>query len=270
MVLGAWMRVLRTPHKRALFRIADLAKSQARMIVYHALIETGMGSALRTWRTPGELSRAFGLEETVLLAGLLDMGVSLGDLARRGGRYRLRGPMAGVLEKGNPIADYIREQAQYHADVAMRIGTYLQGGEKGDYLSRLGDIIAGSSRLSEPFIRAFIHHVLAGSGPHNILEIGCGAGAYLKYYLQANPANRGVGVERDEKAVRVAREQVKADGIDGRFGVEHADILLHDSLPQASFDLATSYSNVYYFSRDDRMRLVQPQDIGNTLASRHG
>lgn len=61
MIPATLLALLRTRHKRAQLRIMSLMKAQARMVVYHALIETGLGVMLREWTTPDKAAESLGL-----------------------------------------------------------------------------------------------------------------------------------------------------------------------------------------------------------------
>jgi cyclopropane fatty-acyl-phospholipid synthase-like methyltransferase len=88
-----------------------------------------------------------------------------------------------------------------------------------------------------------------------ILEIGCGAGEYLKYYVDINRNNTGTAIDIDTSAVEIARGKLKENNIENNFTVLHDDILKAETVKDMRFDLVTSYSNMHYFSDDEKRRL---------------
>ncbi|MBN1532045.1 MAG: class I SAM-dependent methyltransferase [Spirochaetes bacterium] len=240
---------------RAQLKMAEIMRLQGSLIFYHGALETGLCTALSAPSTLDELAGALRVANRQLLSSLLDLGISIGEISIKNGRYRLKGPTARALGHNTPLAELLRETVLYHADVARRIGTYLTRNEKGDYLKDFGGVIAESSRVTEPLIRAFIHQTVKKNAPLEILEIGCGAGEYLKYYGEINRDNGGIAVEIDAAAAAKARKRTAELGIDENFTVIHDSILETEALRDRTFDLVTSFSNIYYFSGEQRMRL---------------
>lgn len=257
MIFHTAMNLLTTRDLPAQLKMAGIMKHEGRRIFYHAGIETGMFRSLARPSTFDELARECGIADRQLLSSLLDLGRSLGELSCRKGNYRLKGAMAKALGRSVPLAELIRETVRYHGDVACRLSQYLLNGEKGDYLKEFGGVIAESSRLTEPLIRAFIYHTVRKSVPLSILEFGCGAGEYLKYYVDINGKNGGLAIDIDASAVEIARRRIRENGIEGNFTARRESILNAGSWRGESFDLVTSYSNIYYFSDEERMRLFE-------------
>ncbi len=257
MIFRSIKNLLASKDFRAQLKTFQIMKTAGGLIFYHAGIETGLFGLLSEPATPGELALRANIQDTELLSSLLELGRSLGELSCSKGTYRLKGPMSKALAHNVPLRELVRETVRYHGDVARRIGEYLAGGTKGDYLKEFGGVIAESSRLTEPLIRAFIYHTVKKSASLSILEIGCGAGEYLKYYVDINRDNGGVAIEIDPSAAGIAQGKLKEHGIEGNFRVMQGNILDDNTLKEDSFDLVTSYSNVYYFSDDDRMRVFR-------------
>lgn len=232
--------------------VARFMKHQGRLIFYHAGLNIGLFHELTRPATLEVLADTLGIADRQLLSSLLDLGCALDEVALRKGAYRLTGATAKALGRNAPLAAMVRETVGYHGDVAQRLDAFLTRGERGEYLQRYGGIIAVSSRVTEPLIRGFIYGAVPPGRPLRILEIGCGAGEYLRYYVDINGANRGLAVDRDAAAVALAREAVRARGLDRQFTVRQENILHATGLAAGSFDLATSYSNIYYFSEAER------------------
>ncbi|MCU0847050.1 MAG: methyltransferase domain-containing protein [Spirochaetes bacterium] len=234
-----------------------LMKSEARLMFYYGGLETGLFRLLRRSSTHSEISKELKIRNGVLLESLLSLGRSLGDLSLKNGRYSLKGGVSRALAAEEPIADLVREIIIYHTEVARNLKTHMKKGSRGKYLENLGGVIAGSSRISEFLIKSYIDREIKSSETRRILEIGCGSGEYLKYYCAINPGNSGIAVERDRSASVIAARSLSKNGIADRFRVLNQDFLKTNSLEKESFDIATSYSNVYYFSNENRLKFFR-------------
>ncbi|MCP4135553.1 MAG: methyltransferase domain-containing protein [bacterium] len=239
----------------AQFKMAGIMKLEGSLIFYHAGIETGLFKTLAEPATLEELANRLNISNKQLLSSLLDLGCSVKEIACRNGKYRLKGAMAKALVNNVPIAELLRETVQYHGDVACRLDTYLLKNKKGNYLKDFGGVIAESSRLAEPLIKAFIYRTIKKSTPLTILEFGCGSGEYLRHYVDINRNNSGAAIDKDASAVAIAREKTKENNIENNFTVMQDNIIKPETLKGKSFDLITSYSNIYYFSDDERKKL---------------
>lgn len=92
--------------------------------------------------------------------------------------------------------------------------------------------LSGAMRLVQPargyragadaILLAAAVEALAGA---ELLEAGCGAGAALIAAATGLPEVRFVGVERDEAALALARENVRLNGLEGRVEIVEGDAL---------------------------------------------
>jgi len=232
--------------------MVGVMKHEGRLMLYHAGLATGLFKVLDAPSTLDEIARATGIPNTRLLSSLLDLGCSLGEISRKKEKYGLKGAMAKALVHNRPLAELVRETVQYHGDVASRLGDYLRKGTGGDYLEKFGGVIAESSRLTEPLIKAFIYGELKKSEPHSILEIGCGSGEYLKYYVDIDGGNSGMAIDIDAGAVKIARGKLAEHRIEKNFIVEKDDIRKTSMTGNKTFDIITSYSNMHYFTDGEK------------------
>ena len=239
----------------AQFKTFEIMKLEGSLIFYHAGIETGLFKILAKPSTLEQLARGSNIANKQLLSSLLDLGCSVKEISCKNGRYRLKGSMAKALANNVPLAELIRETVQYHADVAQQLVSYLIENKKGDYLKDFGGVIAESSRIMEPFIKAFIYHTVKKSTPLTILEFGCGSGEYLKYYVDINRNNKGIAIDIDASAAAIARKKIKENNIEDNFIAMQDNINKPETIRGKTFDLVTSYSNIYYFSDDERNKL---------------
>jgi 4-hydroxy-2,2'-bipyrrole-5-carbaldehyde O-methyltransferase len=257
MIFQSLKNLITSGDKRAMLKTMEIMDLQGRLIFYNAGLETGLLKLLETPSSLEQIARKLKIANRQLLSSLLDLGCSLKELSCKNGLYSLKGPMAKALIRNAPIAAMILETVRCHADIALRLDAYLRKNRKGDYLKDLGGIIAESSRILEPMIRAFIYHTVKRNRPLSILEFGCGAGEYLKYYVDINRKNGGMAIDLDASVVTIAQKNLKKNNIEENFSVMRDNILKPKSLKGQTFDLVTSYSNMHYFSGDERLRLFR-------------
>jgi SAM-dependent methyltransferase len=255
MIFRSIKNLISSKDLNAQLKTFSIMKLEGGLIFYHTAIQTGLLKILAKPSTLDELAIELKIINKQLLSPLLDLGCSIGEISCRNGKYSLRGSMARALAGNLPLAELIRETVQFHADIARRLDTYLLQNTKGDYLKEFGGIIAESSRILEPFIKAFIYHTVKKSDTLSILELGCGAGEYLKYYVDINRNNTGVAIDIDDSAVEVARKKIAENNIGENFSVVRDNMLKAETLKNQKFDLVTSYSNMHYFSEDERRML---------------
>lgn len=257
---------LAMPHKLALVRLQGLVKSQARLLLFSSLLESGVAEALGDWRSFDELARTTGTTRPDYLRHVLRLGESLGGIEARGDRYRLKGRIlrAAIAPDGGYLGFLLREFAHYHARLLRELPAQIAGGPAPDYLSEYGDLVAGASRVVEPFIEAYVDRIAAGSRALRILEIGCGSGVYLRRYAACHPEHHGIAIDLDAAVAQEARRNTEAWGIADRFDVLHADMRKPPPELDGPFDLVTSFQNVYYFDDEERRALFR--DVRARLA----
>ncbi|TFH40743.1 MAG: class I SAM-dependent methyltransferase, partial [Chrysiogenales bacterium] len=240
MILQTIKQLMTAGDKCAQFKALQMMKPVGRLIFYNGAIDSGLLELLTTPSTFEQIADTLNIKNRPLLSSLLDLGCVLDELSCKKNHYHIKGAMAKAMTRDTPIADLMRETVHYHADVALRMNSYLKKNKKGDYLKDLGGVIAGSSRIGEPLIKSFINHTIKKSTPLTILECGCGSGEYLKYYVDINRKNSGIAIDKDASAVKIARQSIKKNNIETNFTVLHDDIAIPRKIKGASFDLVTS------------------------------
>jgi len=245
----------------------EIMKIEGSLIFYHTGIETGLFKILIKPSSLEELAFKLNIKNTQLLSSFLDLGCSLKEISYRNNKYRLKGAMAQALVDNIPIIELVREIVQYHADVAQRLKSFFFNNKKGYYLNEFGGVIAESSRILEPMIKGFIYYTIKKTTPLRILEIGCGAGEYLKYYIDINKNNSGVGIDIDSSAVEIAKTKIKENNIDKNFIIIQDNIIELKQIHNMTFDLVTSFSNMHYFSDDEKIKMF---DIIYKLLNNNG
>lgn len=255
MIFRSIKNLLLSKDLSAQLKIFGIMKFEGSLIFYHAGIQTGLFKILSKPLTFEQLALSLKISNRQLLSSLLDLGCSLKELKLRDGKYQLKGSMAHAFVDNTPLTEIIRETVLYHADIASRLDTYLLKNEKGDYLKDFGGIIAESSRILEPMIKACIYHCIKKRDQLTILEFGCGSGEYLKYYVDINKNNSGMAIDIDASAVAIAQKKLKENNIEANFTVIQDNMMNPEIIKDKTFDLITSFSNMHYFSDDDRIKL---------------
>ncbi len=251
------VRLLAVPDKLAMLGLARGMSAQMQLVTASALLRCGAMQHLQTPRTLDELSAATGIDEHEILRHLLDLGVRQRLLRCRGGRYSARSRLARCVARAadGPVASMLQEVTTYHHEVFDRLPDRLRGQPPRDYLDRYGELVARSSRIMAPWIHGFMSGVVGREQGRTILELGCGSGAYLKFYGDLHAEHRGVGLDLDPGVVAAARQLVADAGLEDRFSVQQGDMRDAQSWPGGRFDVVTAHQNVYYFDAAERTAL---------------
>jgi SAM-dependent methyltransferase len=151
-------------------------------------------------------------------------------------------------------AAFVEELAYLHNALITQAPERMRNG----HFFTLGDqnarMIARSSRLVEPFICEALAAVLPKHGPVKLLEIGCGAAAYIRSAALRNPELTALGIELQAEAAALATENIANWGLASRVSIEIGDIRKRST--DATFDLATLHQNIYYFPVVERADLL--------------
>jgi SAM-dependent methyltransferase len=189
------------------------------------------------------------------LAAWLAVGVRLGELARDGEGYRLRGRLARTL--ADPEHDaalaLVESAIAHHARVLFEAPSLLASGRRLSVADLDGERVARVSRLSEPLLREAIDEVVPASGALRLLEVGCGDGTHLHHALERNPELTALAVEIDPAVAERARANLAAWGLAERAEVVARDVRALDS--GRRFDFLTLHQNIYYFPLAERTPL---------------
>jgi hypothetical protein len=60
-----------------------------------------------------------------------------------------------------------------YSDASRHAADRLQGGELGDDLEKMGDLVARFSKTAEPIMKDFFSGIVAGKNPMRIMDVGC-------------------------------------------------------------------------------------------------
>ncbi|RIK93890.1 MAG: SAM-dependent methyltransferase [Proteobacteria bacterium] len=230
-------------------RVAFLAGAGGANVLPHL---AGAGATL------DEVAKALGIPDEAhdALASWLRIGVQLGDLRERGGRYALRSRLArtladprhaavlGIVEQQGGLYHRVIREAPYR----LRVGAKLALGDVD------GELVARASKILEPLVCEAVDERVPVRGAFRLLEVGCGSAVYVRRAAQRNPALTALALDVDPAVVDQAREDIAAWGLEGRIAVACADVMAHASEPV--FDLVTLHNCIYYFPLEQREPLL--------------
>jgi 4-hydroxy-2,2'-bipyrrole-5-carbaldehyde O-methyltransferase len=225
-----------------------------RMHFLYAALESGLLQALKTGSTREALIEKLGVQRLELLDALLDMGLSLKELALRNGLFSLKGKRSKVLasQNGDALAAVVQANVTYYNAAYRHLADRMRGGALGDDLSDIGETVARFSKIGEPILNGFIKSLVPSSRPFRILDVGCGSGFVLKTAWQTNSKAGGTGIDTDEKVAAQARSNLEKWGLQDRFNILDGDIRHHTDTLQDGFDLICAFNLIYYISLEKR------------------
>lgn len=239
--------------------IAD-SRRLVRACYLSSAAEAGLLRLLGNEPTPAELAVECGADRIDRLEAWLAVGVELGELARRGNRYKVVGRRARALRDGDPLLT-----AHYRSMLEYQVGPYRElrellsqapGAGRGD-LGTHARTIAEVSLAAEPFVVPFLQSAVATSTPASALDVGCGTGVYLRALLEADPLIRVEGIELSPEVAAATAAGLVADGLADRARVRSGDVREMDPRTSGPFGLVTLCNNIYYFARDERLELYR-------------
>ncbi|MBS2534577.1 class I SAM-dependent methyltransferase [Catenulispora sp. NF23] len=187
----------------------------------------------------------------------LDIGVRLGDLAWFDDTYRLRSRTAKALARPGrePVAAALEEVLRFHLPVLMEAPQMLREGRKLSLSDQDGQVIARSTRVVEPFVEEAVRRTLDRDRPLRLLEVGCGAGTYVRLAAQLNPRLTALAIDLQDEVAAEAAENMAVWGLAGRVETRQGDLRTLTVEPQ--FDLVTLHNNIYYFPPGDRVDVLR-------------
>ncbi len=257
MKLSTTASMIRSGQSSLMFGLLRTSKEFYRACFVSAAASEGVYAAFDGGRTTiGRLSQKLGIDNRDGLRAWLDLGVSLGELSRTGEEYRISGKLSrALLDPANDgYAAMLEEIVRHHSHYVLETPAKLR--ERALFpFDSAGELVARSSRISEPFIFEAVDGVVPQRGAFDILEVGCGSGTYIRYSCKRNPDLRVVGLELQEKVAEGARKHLREWGLEGRAVVEHCDVRKYRTDKQ--FDLVTLHQNIYYFTPADRAALCR-------------
>ncbi|MCB2228928.1 MAG: methyltransferase domain-containing protein [Desulfarculaceae bacterium] len=205
-----------------------------------------------------ELAARLGVARPELLQALLEVGTATKEVALKEGRYSLKGKRSRAVAnpKGDVVAAMIQANVSYYCDAYRLAADRLAGGELGDDLEEIGELVARFSKGIEPIVRDFIKAIATGKQSLRILDVGCGSAFFLQSAYQVNPKATGVGLDLDPAVAAQAQRNLVDWGLEDRFVVIQGDIRQPPPEAAGPFDLINMSSMLYYFAPDERRELL--------------
>ena len=147
-----------------------------------------------------------GIKRPDLLDALLDVGLATKELGLKNQHFFIRGKRSKTIMRagGDMLAALLQANITYYSDAYRQMAKRLHGGELGDDLESIGDLVARFSKIGEPILKNFLAPLAAGKQPMRVLDVGCGSGAFLQSIHDANKSATGFGLDIDAAAERQA------------------------------------------------------------------
>ena len=250
------VRALTVLDSRSLVRTLFLASAVRFELIGH----------LGTDRSADELAELSGSRRPDRLRAWLQVGVDLGELRRRGDRYRVAGRRARALADGDEfLAAHYRSMLDYQVGPYAELDMLLRGDPDWgrDDLDRYAEDIAQVSMAATPFVSSMVRRTLTELRPARVLDVGCGSGIYARVVLDSDPSARVDGVDLAENVIVAARRELAEAGYGTRAQLHVGDI--REWLPRSEvrFDLVMLLNNIYYFDRARRQEIYR--QLGTSL-----
>jgi SAM-dependent methyltransferase len=254
--LFSFLRILKMP---GLFPIIKDWQALVRMHFIFAAYESGLLKALAIPCDRQTLIENLDVKRPALLDALLDVGLATKELGMKNQLFFVRGKRSRAImsTRGDMLAAMIQANLTYYSDAYRHAADRLQGGELGDDLEKMGDLVARFSKIGEPIIKDFLSGIVAGKNPMRIMDVGCGSGVFLHSAHSANRSATGFGLDIDETVVRQAKDNIVEWGLKDSFSILQGDIRHPPEEIVGPFDLITLFNILYYFDDEDRIGLLQ-------------
>jgi 2-polyprenyl-3-methyl-5-hydroxy-6-metoxy-1,4-benzoquinol methylase len=251
--------VLHTMKIPGLFQIIKDWQSFLRMHFIYAAIESGLLEALGKPSSREDLIQKLNVTRPEILDALLDVGLSIKELAYKNGSYSITGKRSKAItgKEGDMLAAMIQANITYYSSVYRNAADRMRGATLGNDLEKIGDLVARFSKIAEPFIKHFIKDIVTGKDSMRILDVGCGSGIFLQTIFKANHAAGGIGIDMDEVVVNQAKKNMEKWGLNDNFRIIEGDIRVSPDSLEGPFDLITLFNILYYFPSKERIDLLR-------------
>jgi SAM-dependent methyltransferase len=231
------------------------SRSLVRSLFLSSAVRLEIIGHLASERSADELVRLIGSSRPDRLEAWLQVGVDLGELRHRGGRYRATGHRARALaDRDEFLTAHYRSMLDYQTGPYAELGALLHDEQESGRtdLDRYADDIAQVSLAAAPFVGAMVNRTVTELHPDRVLDVGCGSGVYAKVVLDADPSVRVDGVDVAEGVIMAARNALLEAGYGARVRLHVGDIRSWLPRSGAQFDLVMLLNNIYYFDRARR------------------
>lgn len=259
MLLKPLIRLFREGRLSIMAGVTSDLKSFYRLSYLAAAGQSGLLNCLASGpATLAFLAQFYAIDERgrEALVAWLQMGVRLQLLSLGPRGYALRGLARKLARPENDaVLALAQEVVGLHHQLITATIPKLRDHGLWSLADQDGELIARSSRVLEPFQSEIIKSMVPDHGAVRLLEIGCGSGVYLRHAAERNPSLTAVGLELQPAVAEMARANLGRWGLDSRVEIETGDI--REMSPEAPFDIATLYNNIYYFPVAERVALLR-------------
>jgi len=251
--------VLRTMKIPGLFPIIKDWQSFLRMHFIYAAIESGLFEALGNPSSREDLIQKLNVKRPEILDALLDVGLSIKELAYKNGLYGITGKRSKAItaKEGDMLAAMIEANITYYSSVYRSAADRMHGAPLGKDLENIGGLVARFSKIGESFIKTFVKDIVTGKDSMRILDVGCGSGIFSQSIFNANHAASGIGIDIDEVVVEQARQNMEKWGLNDKFRIIAGDIRVPPDNLEGPFNLITLFNILYYFPSEERLKLLR-------------
>ncbi len=245
-----FLDTLRLGHSRA--RMLSVADSRA--VVRSLFLSSAARIDLLPYLAPGrafdEIVRHTGSTRPERLHAWLQVGVELGELRLRGGRYAPHGRRARSIAGGDRVLTaHYRSMLDYQGgpyhDIQELIGS--APGEGRADLEDHADDIAEVSMAATPFIAPFLIEAMSRLNARRVLDVGCGTGVYSRIALAADLNVQVDAIDLAPGVIEAAEEDFHREGLSSRIQLHVGDARDWVDRAQHRFDLVLLMNNIYYF-----------------------
>jgi len=191
------------------------------------------------------------------LEAWLDLGVSLGELAKSSVGYSIKSAFSKELLKttNDTWKAFFQARVEIFYNYIIKTPAYLKGKEKFEFSQSYGELFARSSRTVEPILIDVVDKIIPQNGACHLLEVGCGSGVYIKRACDRNSYLTAIGLELQKEVANFARENTIIWQIEDRVTIEPIDIRNYKSEDQ--YNIITFFNLIYYFPVNERVEVLR-------------
>jgi len=250
----SFLRILKIP---GLYHLMKDWQASIRINFIFAAYELGLLKALSQPCSRNNLVDKLKIKRLELFDALLDVGLASKELAVKNEKFFIKGKRSKAIvdANGDMLAAIIQASVTYYSDAYKNAAARMYGGELGDNLNEIGEIVARFSKMTEPIIKHFLASLVRGKNHMSVLDVGCGSGFLLRSVYELNSNANGIGLDIDEAVVDQAKNNIETWGLAERFEIHHGNISSFSD-KTGPFDLISLINILYYFNEEDRFDLI--------------
>ncbi len=198
-------------------KIAGLLSAYERLEIIHSecilffsAYESGLLNCANIPCNKETLINKLNVKRPETLDALLQVGLALKELKLENDLFSIKGKRSKAIVgiNGDMLAAMVQANVTYYSDAYRNIDSRIRGGELGEDLYKIGDVVARFSKITEPIIREFISNIIRSRNHIRMLDVGCGSGILLKSAFDSNPNTTGVGLDIDVAVVQQAKQNI--------------------------------------------------------------